>query len=115
MKKTGKFLNKAAEAYNGAYKKMKTGGSTKKKYQIYGSTEDNMKTAGPGTPKSSIMPPQTRSQKVMGRAQKNWQRAENIRKDVKGRNPNDYEIANRLYKKAARQENRAKRIASRGR
>lgn len=31
MKTTGKFLNKAAEAYNKDYKKMKTGGSTKKK------------------------------------------------------------------------------------
>jgi len=31
MKTTGKFLNKAAEAYNKEYKTMKTGGSTKKK------------------------------------------------------------------------------------
>jgi len=132
MKSNGKFLNKAADKYNSAYGKMKTGGTTKmkmggttklKKYQGERSQVANMSgsvnpmqsmstaSAGPRMSMTDTGKRTLRSTKVMNRAIKSWNKAENLRA-----NPGTYgeDIANRLYKRASRQEARAKRLKGRG-
>ena len=132
----GKFLNNAANKYNSAYGKMKTGGTTKmkmggttklKKYQ--GDRSEVTTMSGPVNPMQAMSTASSgprgamststmdtgkrtpRSSKVMKRAIKNWTKAEEYRK-----NPGTYGeyVANRLYGKATRLGNRAKKLKAKG-